>query len=308
MTLGGNNLKNAEPRMKNLLFLTFQLLLTGLLSAQELELEDGIYFEKPLYRDSTDHKYSLDNISYKVNSVFVFDYYYIDKDGTKKKFLKFDKSVSNDNPLNLVSYDSKENNAIAKIKIVVEDYLKVFAGDDSDYTQTVFSYMYLKPNENSTDTFCEKYNKKHPKDVFPCGDESTGIVDNRRNLWIHPPRLFTFRILQLNPFPFYYLDVTVKTWSWHLGTAGFYLDPRWINQSEKITIEYNYSRQADEMIETPLGKLRCKVTQATGSCPLQNGSLKTGLKSFYHPDYGFVRLEYENVNGTKLVMQLIDMK
>lgn len=294
--------------MKKYILLTFQLLLAGLLSAQELEMEDGIYFEKPLYRDSTDHKYSLDNISYKVNSVFVFDYYYIDKDGTKKKFLKSDKSATIDNPLNLVSYDSNEKNVINKIKIVVDDHLKMFIGNDSDYTQTVFSYMYLRPNETTSDPFCEKHNKEHPKQAFSCGDESTGIVDNKKNIWMHPPRSFTFRILQLNPFPFYYRDETVKNWSWHLTTGGNYLDPRWINQSEKITIEYNYSRQGDEMIETPLGKLRCKVTQSTGSCPLKNGTLKTGLKSFYHPDFGFVRLEYDNVNGTKLVMQLIDTK
>jgi hypothetical protein len=126
---------------------------------------------------------------------------------------------------------------------------------------------------------------------------------------MHPPRSFTFRILQLNPFPFYYRDQTVSTWSWHLQTGGsHYLDPRWIDQKETIVINFNYKRLPDEILETPLGKLRCKVTHGTGSCELKNGFLKTGLKSFYNPDFGFVRLEYENINGTKLVMQLIDTK
>lgn len=294
--------------MKYIQLLILQILSTGLLSAQELVLDDGIYFEKPLPKDTTNHKYSLDNISYKVNSVFIFDYYYVDKDGTKKKFLHTKDESSKDNPLALVSYDDKSSDIIDKIKIEVHDYLKFLATGDPDYTQTAFSYSYLKRNGKPNDTLCEKLKKKNPKFEMPCGDETTGIVDNKKNLWMHPPRTFTFKILQLNPFPFYYRDETVKTWSWNLGTGGSYLDPRWINHQENITINYSYKRLPDETIETPLGKLKCKVTDGSGTCKLKNGQLKTRLKSFYYPNYGFVRLEYENVNGTKLVMQLIDAK
>jgi hypothetical protein len=294
--------------MKYFNFFILQILSTGLLSAQELILDDGIYCEKPLLHDTSNHKYSLDNISYKINSVFIYDYYFLDKSGNKKKFLLTNDISSEENPLNLTSFDNKSDSVIDKIKIEVNDYLRMFSDYDSSYAQTVFSYSYLKRNGKSADTLCEHFKKKIKKFDIPCGDESTGIIDNKKNLWIHPPRTFTFKILQLNPYPFYCLDETVKTWAWNLETGGSYLDTRWINHKEDITIHFSYKRQKDEIVETPLGKLNCKVTDGAGSSELNDFLFKTSLKSFYHPKYGFVRLEYANINGTKLVIQLIDAK
>ena len=292
--------------MKYFSLLILQIFTVGLLSAQDLILDDGIYAEKPLLRDTTKHKYSLDNISYKLNSTFIFDYYYIDLDGQKKKFLRSENESSKTNPLNLASLDNKSDSVIGKIKMHVDDDNEMFVRFDSSYTQTTFMYTYLDKTLRMPDTLCEYLKKKNPG--MACGDEGTGIVDNKKNLWIHPPRTFTFKILQLNPFPFYYRDETVKSWSWSLETGGSYLDPRWINSQRNITINYTYHRLPDEIIETPLGKLQCKVTDGSGTCKLKNGVLKTSLKSFYYPNYGFVRLEYENINGTKLVMQLIEAK
>lgn len=284
------------------------MLSVGLLPAQELIFDNGIYCEKSLPRDTSNHKYSLDNISYKINSVFIYDYYFLDKYGNKSKFL-LTKDVSfEENPLNLTSFDNKSDSVIDKIKIEVTDYLKIFSGYDSTYAQTVFNYSFLKKNGKSTDTLCEYFKKKSKKFDMPCGDGSTGVIDNKKNLWIHPPRTFTFKILQLNPYPFYCLDETVKTWTWNLKTGGSYLDPRWINHKGNITIHFSYKRLKDEIIETPLGKLNCKVTDGSGSSELNDLLFKTSLKSFYHPKYGFVRLEYANINGTKLVIQLIDTK
>ncbi len=292
--------------MKYFSFLILQIVTVGLLNAQDFDFDDGIYFEKPRYRDTTKHKYSLDNISYKLNSVRIYDYYYLDNDGTKKKFLHTKDESSKSNPLNLVPYNNNIYHAIDKIKIIVDDNNKLFSQHDSDYTQTVISYLFLLKNGKSSDTIWAEYKDKHPELTF--ADESTGVVDNKMNLWIHPPRTLTFKILQLNPFPFYCLDENVKTWSWNLGTGGGYLDPRWVKQQDKLTIHYNYKRQPDETIETSLGKLKCKVTFATASTDLKDIPINTSLKSYYYPEYGFVRLEYTNVNGTKLVMQLIDAK
>ena len=286
--------------MKYFNFLLLQMLLLGSFNAQEFDFDDGIYYEKPLYRDTSKHKYSKDNISYKVNAVFIYDYYYLDKDGSKKKFLHTKDFSYTENPLNLVNYDYKIGDVIDKIKIVVDDDLKLFAGNDSDYTQTVFSLFYLLRNGNSADTIFGEVKSKNPNMLF--SDEQTGVIDNKKNLWMHPPRTFSFRILQLNPFPFYCLDENIKTWSWNLVTGGFWLDQRWIKHEgqESITVHFNYKRQADETIETPLGKLTCKVTDGTGTSDNKDGLFKTHLKSFYYPKYGFVRLEYTNINGTNI--------
>lgn len=302
-----DTLRQTKTLMKYFNLLVLHLLSAGLLKAQELILNDGIYYEKPIFRDTTKHKYSLDNISYKLHSVFVYDYFYIDSKGNRSKFLLSKNESSSDNPLNLVAYNSKTGDFIDRIKIEVDDYQKLVALD-STYTQTVYSYSYLKSDGKRSDTTCEAIHKKYSKIEMSCGDEWTGVVDNGKNLWMHPPRLYTFKILQLNPFPFYFRDETVKTWNWHLNTGGFYLDPRWIDQKEKITILFSYKRLPDETIETPMGKLRCKVTEGIGTSDLKVGIVKTKLISYYYPAYGFVRLNYTNVNGTELVMQLVDTK
>ncbi|MBA3665814.1 MAG: hypothetical protein H0W61_16655 [Bacteroidetes bacterium] len=290
--------------MKYLLLSLLPFICTGTLSSQELILDDGIYCEKPLPKDTATHKYTKDNLSYKLNRVFVFDYYYQDKYGLKKKFIHTDDISSMENPLNLARYDSKQGNVIDKVKMEISDDRSFFKHDPND-AQTVCCYTFIQKNGKSSDSLAPV---KKPGTVAPCGDESTGIIDNKKNVWIHPPRKNTFKILQFNPFPFYVLDETVSNWAWNLETGGFYMDPRWIKYTQNIKIHFNYNRMPDETIDTPMGKLTCKVTEGTGTAEVPGENFKTQLKSFYHHDYGFVRLEYTNINSTKLIMQLIEAK
>lgn len=271
-------------------------------------LDDGIYIEKPDHSGKEKHRYSHDNISYKLNKRFIFDYYYIDGWGVKKKFLLSNNEANTGNPLNLASGMQPNDSTIDKIKLVITDSVETFPNYDSTYTQTVVSYEYIVKNLQSTDTLCNCYEKKYaPARSFLCSGVSTGTIDNYKNLWIHPPRQFTFRMLQFSPFPFYYRDETVDHWSWKVEVSGVYLDARWVNTKENIKMKFDYERQKDEVVHCALGKIKCKVTQATGT-PGNNAFSKTFLKSYYHPAYGFVRLEYTNINGSKLVIQLVGVE
>ena len=70
----------------------------------------------------------------------------------------------------------------------------------------------------------------------------------------------------------------------------------------------NFTKSVCGLFCIPLGKIVCKVTNGTGTSDLSKTLMKTYLKSFYNSKYGFVRLEYTNVNGTKMIIQLIDVK
>lgn len=285
--------------MKNIYFLLFVVISVGQLISQELLYDSGLYYEKPISSDTSQSRYSLDNLTYKKNMVFTYVYYYLDKDGSKKKFLMkgnaMKSDATSDNPMNLTDFENSSDSAIDKIKIIVTDWLNSYCSNDSNCTQTVFSYDYLFKNGQ-------------PKDNLSWLDGTSGVIDNRKNLWMHPPRDYSFKILQLNPFPFYYLDELVKRWTWTLDVGGFWLDPRWIDHKETITIKYEYIKSVDENITTPLGKINCRVTNATGTADLGNKIMKTYLKSFYSMEYGFVRLEYTNIDGTKIIIQLADIK
>ena len=289
--------------MRHILFL---LLTFRIASAQELIFEDGIYVEKAIPRDTFAHKYTVDNSSYKLNKTFIYDYYYQDSTGTKYKFLRNKDSWDNKNQLNLTKYGSNESNTIEYLRIIISDYLNTFASFDSTYSQTVFSYDYLDKDKQPADTVCAYFKRINPKYKRPCGDEATGVIDNSKNTWIHPPRNYTFKILQLCPYPFYVKDHSTSTWSWELETGGFYLDPRWINATELIKIKYSYKRQKNEVIKTKLGDLACNVTIANGFSKFNNDELNTELKSYYNDKYGFVKLEYKTVNNSKIVIDLIE--
>ena len=266
---------------------------------------EGIWAEKPDYRNTAKHKYTSDNVSYKLNDVFIYDYYYIDKAGIKKKFLVNDRNDSINNPLNTGSYDKPAYNTIDKIMLVVTDVRENYPQCDSTCTQTTIAYYYLTKNALQHKNCGKLIIKEKDQPYFYCEAVSTGVVDNRKNIWIHPPRQHTFKILQLNPFPFYYLDESIDKWAYSVEVGGKYLDPRWISAKENIVLRLNYIRMKDEELSTSFGKLHCKVVNGTGTSVFDNQIFKTRLKSYYHPAYGFVKLEYVNIDRPKMVIQLI---
>jgi len=81
-----------------------------------------------------------------------------------------------------------------------------------------------------------------------------------------------------------------------------------INSTEGITINFDYKRKPDEKLITKFGVLQCKVTYATGT--FKNGNITdyTYLKSYYHSNYGFIKLEYDLINKEKFNIDLIEVK
>jgi len=288
-------------------FKIYTVLFAFTCSSQELKLIDGIYSETPTNQVVSAHYFTLDNISYKLNSEFLFDYYYLDTNGGKFKFEK-NQTFSKSNPLNLTSFESKTENTIDLVQMVIDDPIEMFSSYDSTYTQTVFSYNFLNSDSMKIDTMCDYIVSKNPVIKMNCGDEYSGIVDNEANLWMHPPRQFSFKILQLCPYPFQVLTDDVDEWSWKLTTGGFYLDERWIQTDSLIDIDFTYNRMENESLETLFGIIDCVVTKGKGNCDYGSNHFTTNLKSYYHPNYGFIRLEYQLINGDRLIFELVKAK
>ncbi|HWY11170.1 MAG TPA: hypothetical protein VN026_07595 [Bacteroidia bacterium] len=110
----------------------------------------------------------MDNLTYKVGSVFLYDYYYLDQFNKKWKFSFNGLKINSD--LILYELESKSDSLIDKIKIIVDDNTKDFLNFDSTYSQTVISYYYLNRKGDQIDTTCEIFKKNHPKFEQSCGD------------------------------------------------------------------------------------------------------------------------------------------
>lgn len=55
------------------------------------------------------------------------------------------------------------------------------------------------------------------------------IIENDSAVWIHLPRMFQFKILDLNPFPTVHFPLEVgRKWQDTLRIGQYYGDPRWV--------------------------------------------------------------------------------
>lgn len=57
-------------------------------------------------------------------------------------------------------------------------------------------------------------------------------------------------------------------------------------------------------ITTKLGKLKCFVIESEASSELGT----TRLVAYFHPKYGFVKLDYTNIDGSKTILTLVEHK
>ncbi len=152
-------------------------------------------FEKKYWNNL--NRFTENNRIYKAGREFLFDYQYFSKDSIEKKIV-FDTYVSqkhSDSIPQQISFDTLwhfadgdkiEKNQHEKLSLTVakgsggdeffeEDMLK------EEYQQTIINYNYFGK--------------------VGVG-ETTGLVENERNIWMHPPRERFFMITEINPFPY----------------------------------------------------------------------------------------------------------
>lgn len=132
---------------------------------------------------------------------------------------------------------------------------------------------------------------------------SVGAVENKEEFWIHPPRYGHYRILELNPFPHIKLPaVSGKTWEWSVYPPGdYYGNPAWASWKGVIKVKFRYTLGGTVQLPTPLGSLLCYRVEATAISKLGT----TTLESYFHPAYGFVRLNYRNIDASRVQLEMI---
>jgi len=120
---------------------------------------------------------------------------------------------------------------------------------------------------------------------------------------MHPPRDKYFRILELNPFPFIQAPYEIgNTWDWSLTIGSSWGDKRWKTWEGNITNTYQYEITDKRMIKTDMGKIECFEVQSTASSRI--GS--TQLVALFSPIYGFVSLDYTNIDSSRTLLELVE--
>ena len=155
-----------------------------------------------------------------------------------------------------------------------------------------------KPGQYDTTQFKigYSYDAISPPRSFP------GVLENDTALWSHPPRDGAYAILELSPFPYIKLPARKgQQWTWELAVGEQWGNTKWATWQGDMLVMSHYQVTGQQTLTTPLGSLTCWVVKGRASC--QKGS--STLTTFYHPRYGFVRLAYRNLNGSRLTLDLV---
>lgn len=244
--------------------------------------DDGIWVEQFDSTNVDESRYNHNNSIFKENISFVYSFKHLTKDNKRLSF-KYVDSISD---WKFEPYSSQKDGLFEKVNITVTKGLGQILRAIPDYNQTVLSYSYLTHN-----------------DFAPFGSTS-GVIENERNVWMHPPRDKYFKILELNPFPYIKAPYKIGNhWDWKLTIGDPWSDPRWMSWNGLVENTYDYEIIDKSRIKTALGNLNCFMIQSKATSRLG----KTGLISYFHKKYGFVRLDYLNIDGSKTVLELVDV-
>ncbi len=234
----------------------------------------GISIEKFDELNKDENKYNYNNEVFKVGSKFTYDFQHFTPENELQYF-----KVHDDNEHWDFVDETSEDSGVVKNVIIGTLNGNPMSQFDPDYYQTAISYRY---KENAPYSM-------------------SGIIENEANIWMHPPRDQYFRILELNPFPYIKAPYKVGTkWNWNLQIGSQWGDKRWKTWEGTIDNKYDYEITAKKTISTPFGDLECLVVESTAKSNLG----KTSLTAYFHQKYGFVKLDYTNIDQSKTLLEL----
>lgn len=289
--------------MNKILFTSVMLLLAVALFAQSPQYtrsgRHGVWMEVPT--DTTNPcRFTADNLIYKDGREFTYQFRYFNALG-KEQYMKYvitpkerfeisavgdtlDSYVLNYPDFVLVDVFDASDSCTNQYKIKVKCQDRVFG---ADYDQTVEEFLIWIDGNYKVSSL-------------------SGIVENERNLWMHPNRDLLFQVLELNPFPYIRYPIKKgKSWKWKLTIGSQWGDPRWKEWEGTIVNRYKYKiTDLQCEVETPMGVLPCVKTESVARSRIG----KTCLTSYYNDQYGFVRMENTNIDGSQLVVDLVEVK
>jgi len=132
--------------------------------------------------------------------------------------------------------------------------------------------------------------------------EKTGLIENSKNIWMHPPRMALFKILELNPFPYVKFPCEIgEEWIWKLTIGDMWGDERWKTWNGQIENNYFYKIVEKEKITTQFYEnIDCWIIDATAKSELG----ETFLRSYFNEQIGFVKWEYINIDNSKIIFEI----
>ena len=227
-----------------------------------------------------------DNTIFKQYRQFFYKYYFLNNKDTLlvKLFTKPDHIVPYEENWKLESKSKvtfeQDYTAIQQIALTVK------AGDYFGQ-ESLLQYDYLNK---------ERRGIRH---------EQTGLVEVCKDITIRLPRENHFLITELNPFP-EIKEPFVKdnVWLSTTTTSDVGGSEKWKTWQGSLQINSTYRIRDIQTIKTNIGYLKCFVVEAIAQSTLG----ETRLVAYFNEEYGFVKLNYTNIDSSYLVMDIYSVK
>ena len=236
--------------------------------------DDGIIVEKFESTIIDENRFNNNNKVFKVGTAFKYDFKHLTKTG-EAKYFKIHEDLKSWEFVDTKSMDSLIVKSVI-IEVMNENPMAKFI---PDYNQTPIAFKLIEGIPFSM----------------------SGAIENEANIWIHPPRDHYFKILELNPFPYIKAPYKIGTkWTWRLMIGNQWADDRWKTWEGNIDNKYEYEITDKVTLETNLCSLECFVIESKAVSRIGT----TALKAYYHPKFGFVKLNYTNIDQSKTILTL----
>jgi hypothetical protein len=230
--------------------------------------------------DRGEERYNRDNKVYKSNTEFVFDYIIVkNNDSLKCRFSNQEYGIPK---WQLVKSDDADTLTVQTVSIAVLPY---YLND----TQTGIDFRYYNKNKQQIRKF-----------------EATGLIENDKNTWTHPPRSQFFAITEFNSFPYIKAPFVVGT-KWTSGvSAGYFASYERFNLKWEGVLNTYEALEIVEKVDlrTVFGILPCFVVRGISKSNLT----ETKSLFYYNEDKGFVKIVYDLFDKSRLELNLVAIK
>lgn len=253
---------------------------------------NGVWIETFPPENQDENRYTADNKIFIAGREFLYRYRYISPKGDTLLFKNIQSATpefqSYHRAWDFVQPDSADNQTIETVSIKIAEGREPYVLNDPNFNQTVQEIRLYNPEKKELG-----------------GYASGTLIENPKNVWMQAPNMKLFRILSLNPYPF--ISAPYKqgnSWKWKVDVGESNGDLRWKAWGGTLTSNMTYEISGQESVRVPWGEARCHIVEADA----ESGLGRTHLKAAFSEEHGFLRLDYTNIDGSKLVFELIGVR
>jgi len=131
---------------------------------------------------------------------------------------------------------------------------------------------------------------------------STGVIEENNRIWLHPPRQGEFKILEYSPFPEIVFPINGnQQWFRELSLSKYWENKEYnLKGTDILKFVYEYRGSKKIRLIFNNGDVDCSEIYATS----MNLESRTSFSGLYCKKYGFVKMEFENVDKSKIILEL----